>query len=524
MYPQISRRIFAALLPAAFTLISTAAYANDPPKAVASVGGDPVSGEVLHFKTLYVGPANTTGIIYTVSGSGSSDPDGDTLRYFWQCTDDNGNTCSGLGLLADTDVRAAFFPGTYNFTLTVTDPSGASSSDSARLKVLVDNNPPTVTPPDDESVSATEGGGARGADSSKLHDFLRGATATDNSTTVSFTNLPPQISGVDVDDSTLLPHGTTTVTFRIADVFGNIGTATADVSVTDHDSGDLFVGVRSLGATQFKGAIRRIRGGAVTDYCVSPDPTFAPVPSGVPVFWNRPDQIVVDSKGRVAFLAPLNYGSPLQPSPQNGWGLLRCNRPGEPAEQLGVFPQGSYIDPGWFEPLPGKLFYPPGLPPTQPLTGLHLRKVKYIRIDDDVNGGNPEIVTDERYVFAYHRIVDSRQHCRNHRQPECERELTQLGTQRSGRGRGRDRAPTPAEPAPRNVLPLQDGDACRSWASRPSRRPSRRRTVTRFGTLRRIHQPLEVQLTTGGLQIGVPGIQRRDDDARRDRHRWTGCR
>jgi Ni,Fe-hydrogenase III small subunit len=93
MYRLIARRIFAALLPAAFTLVSTAAYANDPPKAVASTGGDPVSGEVLHSLTRYVGPADNDGVSVTVSGAGSSDPDGDNLRYLWQCVDDNGNKC-----------------------------------------------------------------------------------------------------------------------------------------------------------------------------------------------------------------------------------------------------------------------------------------------------------------------------------------------------------------------------------------------------------------------------------------------
>ena len=39
------------------------------------------------------------------------------------------------------------------------------------------------------------------------------------------------MNGVDVTDATVLPLGTTTVTFRIADSFGNVGTATSEVFV-----------------------------------------------------------------------------------------------------------------------------------------------------------------------------------------------------------------------------------------------------------------------------------------------------
>ena len=170
-------RLFPLLLLALITPVSTFAQGNQPPKAVASAGVDPATGQVVSSVTLYIGPSDATAT-HTVSGAGSSDPDGDPLSYQWQCADDQGNKCGQLNVVNVTDGRGTFIPGTYHLTLTVKDPSGASSSDSARVKVLVDLNPPTVTPPDDESVSATEAGGARGADSSKLHDFLRGATAT----------------------------------------------------------------------------------------------------------------------------------------------------------------------------------------------------------------------------------------------------------------------------------------------------------------------------------------------------------
>ena len=41
----------------------------------------------------------------------------------------------------------------------------------------------------------------------------------------------PQVSGVDTDNTTLFPIGTTPVTFRFVDASGNIGTSSANVTV-----------------------------------------------------------------------------------------------------------------------------------------------------------------------------------------------------------------------------------------------------------------------------------------------------
>ncbi|HEV8383540.1 MAG TPA: HYR domain-containing protein [Candidatus Acidoferrales bacterium] len=510
--PQ-NRTFFAFFLLAVLTILAPSAHANQPPKAVAAAGVDPNTGLVLSQVTLFIGPADS-GISHTISGGGSTDPDGDPLRYQWNCWDGNGNKCPFLQLIVVnvTDVRALFPAGTYYLTLTVTDPSGASSTDTATVKVLVDNISPTITPPDNESVSATEAGGARGSASSELHNFLfNSATASDNSTAI-FTHLPPQVNGADVDDTTLFPHGTTTITFRIADNFGNVGTATADVFVTDLQSGDLFVGVFETVFTAFfadrKGVVKRIRGGSVTDFCVSPY-SGGPVPIGNPVYWNRPDQIVVDSKGRVAFIAPLGFGGNSFPSLQNGWGLLRCNLPGQPAEQLGIFPQpspfqGSYMDPGWPVPLPGKSFWNNSVTGGLTLTGLHLRKTKFVVIDDNGNNGNPQIVTEERYVFAYHESSI----------PGTFGSIGSLSLHtESLNWKENDLTPVGIASTPTGLQQYLPGMFFHSRMETVSffglsfPAPVAKTYVGNNGTLRRILQPFEVQLTAntsaGTVQFGV---------------------
>ncbi len=90
--------------------------------------------------------------------------------------------------------------------------------------------PPVVTPPANISIPATEAGGARGSASPALAGFLAGGSAV--ASVGSVTPLAPQVGGVSVNNSTLFAVGTTTVTFRFEDASGNIGTATATVTVS----------------------------------------------------------------------------------------------------------------------------------------------------------------------------------------------------------------------------------------------------------------------------------------------------
>lgn len=90
--------------------------------------------------------------------------------------------------------------------------------------------PPVVTPPASISIPATEAGGARGSASPALAAFLAGGSAV-ASVGPSPTRLAPQVGGAAVDNTSLFPVGTTTVTFQFQDFVGNIGTATSTVTV-----------------------------------------------------------------------------------------------------------------------------------------------------------------------------------------------------------------------------------------------------------------------------------------------------
>ena len=120
------------------------------------------------------------------------------------------------------------------------DPGGLSATFSgvAHFSVVVglftDHVLPVVTPPADITVTETEAGGARGAASPALAAFLAAGTATDN-VDLSPAPLSPQVSGADANTNTLFPLGATPVLFRFKDTAGNIGTATAKVTVVALD-------------------------------------------------------------------------------------------------------------------------------------------------------------------------------------------------------------------------------------------------------------------------------------------------
>lgn len=144
---------------------------------------------------------------------------------------------------ASGNLVAAISVGGASPVVGTVDPSGLSATFAgvSRLSVVVglvpDNEAPVVTPPASITIAATEALGARGTASPPLASFLAGGTAIDNADPAP-TRLAPQVAGTNVDDTTLFGLGTTTVTFRFQDVAGNVGTATADVTVQSNICGN----------------------------------------------------------------------------------------------------------------------------------------------------------------------------------------------------------------------------------------------------------------------------------------------
>ena len=103
------------------------------------------------------------------------------------------------------------------------------------------------------------------------------------------------------------------------------GSAAADLQ-----DGDFLVGVsvdQGFGGTE--GRILRVRDGVATEFC-------GPVTGNrdQPGFWNTPNDVLIDSQGRVVFLALLDgvFGVPVR-----GFGLWRCDSMGATPTILGAF-------------------------------------------------------------------------------------------------------------------------------------------------------------------------------------------
>ncbi|HEU4521387.1 MAG TPA: hypothetical protein VFT12_05245, partial [Thermoanaerobaculia bacterium] len=365
----------------AFAVISIAsAAAAERPVAVVTAGMDPSTGDLISAVTLFIGPADQ-GIPWTLSGRQSHDPAGRPLTYRWDCS--NRHAISGVPK-NEPDLQGFWPEGEHSCTLTV-NAGGFEATDTGIIKVKVDTTAPRVTAPEDIMIASTEPGGVRMQDSADLRAWLNSAMATDNAGGTP-RSLPPLIASAAVDGSTLFPLGTpTTVTFRFEDVHGNVGQDEAKVTVKDLREGDIFVGsakeINSFGARV--GVIRRLRSGVSEVFCESTS-------QNSPYRWGNPENVIVDSEGRVVFLATISSGNSNFPHRA----LFACEYAGDMPRLLALYPGWAVEQRPVGDPVhePGALY--------GAVNGLHLARTKAVVIDDNENDGLPQTVAEDSYVFA----------------------------------------------------------------------------------------------------------------------------
>ena len=120
---------------------------------------------------------------------------------------------------------------THAITAVYSGDAANAPSTSAALNEVIQAATLNVTAPANITVPATQAGGATGGAWPALAVFLAGGSAVDN-LDPSPIRLTPQAAGAPVNNATLFPVGTTTVTFLFQDHSGNVGSASATVTVT----------------------------------------------------------------------------------------------------------------------------------------------------------------------------------------------------------------------------------------------------------------------------------------------------
>jgi hypothetical protein len=171
-----------------------------------------------------------------------------------------------------------------------------------------------------------------------------------------------------------------------------VARATPVTNQADLEDGDLLVGAGTvaLGDGRLIGAILRIRDTDVTPFCESTHDTASAE------MFTVPTDVLVDSAGRVVFVAPVPaFGYNLF-NGTSSMGLFRCNTKGQAPEKLAIFPAVTTedqlaADTGFPVPFPGQAIMNVG--------SLHLKRLKSLDINDAV-AGHVTVANDDVYVMV----------------------------------------------------------------------------------------------------------------------------
>jgi len=151
----------------------------------------------------------------TLDGTGSSDPDNNTLSYFWNWT---GGSASGVS------PTVMLPPGMTNITLMVDD--GEFNSTDAVIITVVDSEPPYVNAGEDMTVEAVAPDGAE--------VILEGEATDDVDMVLDYVwSEGETVLGTDANLTVTLSIGPHVLTLNATDDSGNTGTDSVTVEVVD---------------------------------------------------------------------------------------------------------------------------------------------------------------------------------------------------------------------------------------------------------------------------------------------------
>jgi hypothetical protein len=151
----------------------------------------------------------------TLDGTGSSDPNNDTLTYFWNWTGGSATGANPIVMLP---------AGTTNITLTVND-GEFNATDTVTITV-VDTEPPYVNAGEDMTVEATSPSGSE--------VMLHGEATDDVDMELDYVwSEGNTVLGTDANLTVTLSLGTHVLTLNATDDSGNTGTDTVTIEVVD---------------------------------------------------------------------------------------------------------------------------------------------------------------------------------------------------------------------------------------------------------------------------------------------------